>query len=356
MGWLWGRDDPLKDIDPSLREYLKQQAPKDYSAAHASTGSSRGSFAGQLGLSVHEPDFGPIKASGDQEQKQINEERPLPKESLFQDGRYKHLWKTYKPQAQAEEAGKSDQEKLMDILGGYRQRQDQVKTVALENCAEEQMAIQECFSSGSWAARMTMCRAENKALQRCVTVQSQFLRALGYLSPYQRSDVESERIQMHADTLYHRMLDQERQINEAKEKGLPIPEFGSLIKEVGHNEVQPPASSSADPYEVRPKLGRITFDDLPEEIKKQLHKDRLEGKSGAEAELALKEMNQEIATNEALVRQLESRYTAEKNERLQRLEKGEERLTDKVSRWFDFRGWNNVTHVDPAPDKKQQQQ
>lgn len=58
-----------------------------------------------------------------------------------------------------------------------------------------------------------------------------FLKALGYLSAHDRPPEVDERIQMHADTLYHRMLDQERAVEEAKKSNLPIPEFPPLVTE-----------------------------------------------------------------------------------------------------------------------------
>lgn len=58
-----------------------------------------------------------------------------------------------------------------------------------------------------------------------------FLKALGYLSAHDRPPEVDERIQMHADTLYHRMLDQERAVEEAEKSNLPIPEFPPLVTE-----------------------------------------------------------------------------------------------------------------------------
>lgn len=56
-----------------------------------------------------------------------------------------------------------------------------------------------------------------------------FLKALGYLSAYDRPEEVDEQIQMHADTLYHRMLSQEAAMAEAKAQNLPPPSFEPFI-------------------------------------------------------------------------------------------------------------------------------
>jgi hypothetical protein len=58
-----------------------------------------------------------------------------------------------------------------------------------------------------------------------------FLKALGYLNG-RRSDEEEERIQMHADTLYQRMLKEEEEISKAKAEQRAIPTFKPLIPSV----------------------------------------------------------------------------------------------------------------------------
>jgi hypothetical protein len=55
------------------------------------------------------------------------------------------------------------------------------------------------------------------------------LRALGYMATWDLPAQTNEDIQMHADKIFHKMLAQEKAINEAKEAGLPAPEFKTLI-------------------------------------------------------------------------------------------------------------------------------
>lgn len=356
MSWLWGnwgkKDDPLSDLDPSLREFLEKEAPSKYRPASTANSTTQ-SYREQLGLSHNDPEAqhqaarAASASTTSAADTSAPSDRPLPAESLYQDGRYASLWSTYRPQREAEEAGKSDSEKLLDIVAGYKERQAQVGRAALENCANEQWAVHECFRSGSWRARMQMCREENRSLERCVLLQSRFLRALGYLSMYERPAEESEKIQMHADTLYHRMLDEERAVKEARERGLPEPVLRPLIEPIEGGEGPPVVEEDS----VRPRIGRLRYETLPEHVKEKVIKSRFEGLEGQELDLARQEMDQEIAVNQVLIQQLDERYTTERRERLQRLAEGRERMSDKVKRWFDMRKYDEQEK--PIPPEKQ---
>lgn len=141
----------------------------------------------------------------------------------------------------------------MDLLEGYKSRKARIGKAALENCVEEQEAMSDCYRHGGWKDQMTMCRKQNKAFERCYTMQAvsvptlftfsypshegnrfndkiqRFLKALGYLSAYDRPADIDEQIQMHADTLYHQMLDHEAAVAKAKASDTPVPEFPPLI-------------------------------------------------------------------------------------------------------------------------------
>ena len=96
----------------------------------------------------------------------------MPPQSLYQDGRYAHLWKNYKPQSVVEAETKSDHEKLMDVLEAYKERKAEIGKAALENCALEQAEWSECMKSGTVTARMTMCRDAVRKFERCYTIQN----------------------------------------------------------------------------------------------------------------------------------------------------------------------------------------
>lgn len=63
-----------------------------------------------------------------------------------------------------------------------------------------------------------------------LTLEKKFLQALGYASSFEYDPAKEERIQMHADKLYHQMLDYEKRVEEAKAAGTEIPPVTSLFK------------------------------------------------------------------------------------------------------------------------------
>ncbi len=184
MGWFWGTPSPgngddaasksqdsLRDLDPSLRDFLDKESPTKYTSS-----SPRARQPSAITPEPREHSDPKTSAFSPADQK----EKPLvPKESLFQDGRYSQLWKTYQPQAEIEAASKSDQEKISDALEGYKFRKAEIGRAALENCAMEQGDVDECFRTGGWASRLTMCRAESRCLDRCFTMQA--VRSLHFL-------------------------------------------------------------------------------------------------------------------------------------------------------------------------------
>ena len=66
----------------------------------------------------------------------------------------------------------TDQDKLHDIVEGYKERKAQIGRAALENCSMEQTAVSDCFRHGGWKSRMQMCRTENKTFERCYVTQA----------------------------------------------------------------------------------------------------------------------------------------------------------------------------------------
>lgn len=170
MGWFWGQSstsetpksqDPLRDLDPSLRAFLAKESPVRYADSNPPPPAPAAPAPAPTQSAA------PRKASPEDATKPA-----VPRESLYQDGRYAHLWKTYQPQSQVDAAGKSDQEKINDVLEGYNQRKAGIGRAALENCALEQGDVNECFRAGGFKARLTMCREENKKLERCYMMQS----------------------------------------------------------------------------------------------------------------------------------------------------------------------------------------
>lgn len=163
MGWLWGSstrtdDDPLKDLDPSLREFLAKESPVKYRPVAPPPEQQRS----KPSLSVS-PEVQSSSEEGD---------RKVPTQSQYQDGRYAHLWKTYRPLEDVENEIKTDQEKLLDVLQGYKNRKGMIGRAALENCALEQSDVQECWENGGMKERILMCRTQEKSFNRCYEMQS----------------------------------------------------------------------------------------------------------------------------------------------------------------------------------------
>ena len=175
MGWFWGgsdnnksnssSDNPLNNLDPALRDFLTRESPVKYSSTNPPAPSQ-----GQP-TPLPEPDH---QSAPSPQSPETNTESTskAPSQSLFKDGRYAHLWSTYVPQAELESATKSDAEKINDVLEGYKQRKAEIGRAALENCALEQWDVNECFKNGGWASRLTLCKTENRKLERCYLMQA----------------------------------------------------------------------------------------------------------------------------------------------------------------------------------------
>jgi hypothetical protein len=162
MGWLpsfLGGEKSSSQIDPQLRDFLNKEAPTRYTPADAPTPSAQQQSDSRFGTSIQQPSATEgIGAS-------------VPRESLFQDGRYAHLWKTYQPQSQVEAASMSEHDKMTDMLADYRDRKRDLQRVALENCAEQQEEWANCMKNGSVEDQLQMCRHQVRRFERCYTMQ-----------------------------------------------------------------------------------------------------------------------------------------------------------------------------------------
>ncbi|KAL6876687.1 hypothetical protein J3F83DRAFT_726699 [Trichoderma novae-zelandiae] len=247
MGWLpsiFGGDasNPLGKLDPKLREFLEKESPVKYIPNQRAAASSP------------RQDAPPAAAETKPEP------APVPSASLYQDGRYAHLWKNYRPLAEVEEENSTDHDKLMSVLEGYKERKAAIAKAGLENCAPQQEEWINCMKSGSWEDQLQMCRHQVRRFERCYTMQSRFLRALGYGSVAGRPAEVDEDIQLHADALFQRMLQHEAEVEKAKENGTLIPAFDPSIPK--------PSTMSAPaikPSEELQKQWKERLDQLPED-------------------------------------------------------------------------------------------
>ncbi|CCU79407.1 hypothetical protein BGHDH14_bgh04314 [Blumeria hordei DH14] len=323
MSWFWGRQgqdqskiDAFQKLDSDLKDFLKKESPiTNKVPSHSPT-------------STLAPTSAPSRITKPSTSEQ---EDTTPKKcpTLFQDGRYEHLWKTYQSPEEVEYHIKSDQEKIDEVLEGFKYRRNEIAKAALENCALEQAAVSDCWSSGGAVARLTLCRAESKALNRCHVMQSKFLKALGYLSSFDRPSEVDEQIQMHADSLYHRMLEQEQAMEAARSEGKPVPSFPPLLSQKPIVDWKPESEvirKDVDDAHLQPS-------DLKESIRSKL-KERLEGLTPAEREVEERAIQAEIRAGEQLSGNLTSIYEKQNEERRLRKERGKETLGDKVSSIF----------------------
>ncbi|KAF5681756.1 hypothetical protein FCIRC_5370 [Fusarium circinatum] len=230
MGWIssiLGTDkssDPLSKLDPSLRDFLEKESPLKYSSNQPAI----------------PPPANQQPKNSDAAVTAAEPQKPaVPSASLYQDGRYAHLWKNYQPLAEIEAETATDHEKLMSVLEAYKERKEVIGKAALENCAEYQEEWVNCMKHGSWEDQMQMCRHQVRRFERCYMMQSRFLRALGHGSVVGRSPEVEEDIQMHADSLYQRMIKHEEAVEKAKAEGLPVPVFQATLPKAKKDAVMP---------------------------------------------------------------------------------------------------------------------
>ncbi|KAJ8605283.1 hypothetical protein MRB53_041477 [Persea americana] len=343
MGWFWnstspgqGRE-PYSSLDPELRKFLDKESSTQHddttpTASGPPATSSHDQFKYQKRLGLGAPGINTTK----QNALESDNQQSVPVESLYQDGRYAHLWKGYRSQTDMEQASRSDQDQLSDVIEAYNDRKAEIGRAAVENCVEYQIAVQECFSNGSWSQTFSMCKAENKAFNRCYTMQARFLKALGYLA-MQRTPEEDERIQMHADKLYNEMLQREEIVKKAKEEGLEAPEFPPLIqaasttKALGEQSAWALARQRAQDNGISTNMSAFS-PEKQEEIKKQIS-----GLSPTERELELQLLAAEGRAQMEYAEQLKLRMEEEKQHRRDRRERGKETVGDTIKRLW---GWD----------------
>lgn len=153
------------------------------------------------------------------------------------------------------------------------------------------------------------------------------LKALGYLSTFDRPPEVDEKIQMHADSLYHRMLAQEKEIEDAKAEGKPAPVFPPLLSSrPNFGAANEPASTRENPIEI---------EDLREKVKKPLNK-KLDTLEGEQRELEERAIKAEIEAGTQVAERLDVLHKEQDEERQKRKEQGKETIADKV--FMLFRG------------------
>ncbi|KAL4905411.1 hypothetical protein BDW74DRAFT_16837 [Aspergillus multicolor] len=299
MGWFWGsnNEDPVNKLDPDLREYLENEAPKKYVPA---TQSSPVAEEKVLPSKSASPDIDASPAAP-----------AVP--SLFPDGRYADLWKTYKPPAPGDIETEASEDPSMQAKS--KQRHAMVKRAAMENCSIENEIYHICLKSPTLIERVTACQDKNKVFTRCYATQSKFLNALGYASSSRWDDDREERIQLHADKLYHEMLDYEKQVEEAREAGQEPPPLKSLF----NPQAAPVQRDSVGPAELEIPGGQP----IPDGFKPSKSLDRL---TPHERELEIRAYLQELEEQREYVKSMAPVIRAH--------EEGKDKRREKLVSWF----------------------
>lgn len=343
MGWFWddkkgpdSAENPYSKLDPALRDFLDKESPSQHQdskpsrphPSQASSDAAPNTYRSQLGWDAHKPS---------QQQPETQSDTPaVPPESLYQDGRYAHLWKDYRSLAEIDATGKSDQDRLADVVATYNDRRAAIGRAAVENCIMEQMAERDCWENGSWGERMNMCRGPNKQFLRCYTMQSRFLKALGYLNNM-RTEEEEERVQMHADKLYNDMIQREQESEQARKEGRevveppPLIEPSSTQQALGENSAWARARQEAQALNSSNNLSSFT-PERQAQIRKQV-----EGLSPREQELELQLIAAESRAHLEYAKQVRAALEEEQVGRLDRRARGKETVGDTIKRLW---GWD----------------
>lgn len=175
-----------------------------------------------------------------------------------------------------------------------------------------------------------------KISERRTNPRQRFLKALGYLSNYERPPEVDEQIQMHADTLYHRMLERERVVAEAKAAGLPVPIFPDILSSSATStpsQTLPTPTAGSSPEDPRPLPPDL--EGLKPKVKAQL-RDRMKDLSPEERALEEKALSMEIAAGETVGKEIGRMFEDQAKAKKSRKEQGRETFGDKIGSWF---GW-----------------
>ncbi|KAJ5492777.1 hypothetical protein N7539_001523 [Penicillium diatomitis] len=274
MGWYDNekRKDPVQQLDPGLREFLEKETPDKYATARDTDSFNT--------PPAHEPETEPVQSFG-----YPDDDRRVPAASLFQDGRYADLWKTYKAPARVDSGPASDSE----VVERYKGRANTVKNAALENCAFEQQAFLSCAKTGDWQekvkSRVTACAAQRHTFNRCFDMQTKFLMALGYAASLEHKPDVEERIQVHADKLFHQMLDYEKEVEEARATGSQPPPLRSLFNPDQSSRVESFAGAPMEipggeevPADLKPTKPLLKLTPHERELEIRSHNARIEQK------------------------------------------------------------------------------
>jgi hypothetical protein len=174
-------------------------------------------------------------------------------------------------------------------------------------------------------------------------MQTKFLKALGYLAAPGRSTLDEERVQMHADSLYHQMLDHETAVREAKDQGLPPPTFQPVMSRENLARILgkqlPETVELAERARKAAREGKIP-DNVPAEYRKKIqktleaHRKNMENMSPDERSLEEAALLSSMSEHGKMVEEYTRAVDEQKRQRQERRQAGKETMTDRARRWW----------------------
>ena len=153
-----------------------------------------------------------------------------------------------------------------------------------------------------------------------IDYDQRFLKALGYMSTFDRPPEVEEEIQMHADTLYHRMLAQEKATEEAKSAGKPLPKFPPILTHAKRDLL----------IEEKFKISNFKPD------VQRAYKKRLDGLEGEARALEEKSLQAELQANEELKQNLRVVWSDQEQEVKEKEQKGQAGVGDRIWKMLRF--------------------
>ena len=147
--------DTFGHLRPDVREYLEREAPIKPSRNQVPVPGS---------ASTRE-----LESEGESAGQEKSEFDPTVYSKYGK--KYADIWAQSRPQAIIEAEYRTPSMAINDVYQSYRDRKSAIGAAAMENCVFQQLALQDCYSSGGKLAKLTACTAENDALQDCFKSQ-----------------------------------------------------------------------------------------------------------------------------------------------------------------------------------------
>lgn len=157
----------------------------------------------------------------------------------------------------------------------------------------------------------------------CYDLQK-LLKVLGYLNAADKTPEMDERIQMHADKLYHQWVERDEAAAKAKAEGKPVPKI----------ELEVPQQMLDDAVAASPPAGEV---ELSEGAKRRLQ-DRLEQLEDRERETEKAAVEAEMRSKKEMIEMVQGVWKEAEVQREVRRQKGEETVWDRMTSAFRASG------------------